>query len=61
MGVRGELLKEEGYATLSAADVAEPLGVGSDGSKIGQNIKSINTLAMKIDQFVNDKSKNIKF
>lgn len=32
-----------------------------DGTKIGENIKNINNLTNKINQFVNDKSKNIKF
>lgn len=35
--------------------------IHSDGTKIGENIKSINTLTTKINQFVTDKSKNIKY
>ena len=37
------------------------MNVNSDGSKIGENIKSINTLTNKINEFVSDKSKNIKY
>jgi c-di-GMP-related signal transduction protein len=33
----------------------------SDGSKIGENIKNLNSLTYKINEFVNNKSKNIKF
>ena len=33
----------------------------SDGSKIGENIKNLNSLTTKINEFVNNKSKNIKF
>lgn len=32
-----------------------------DGTKIGENIKSINNLTVKINQFVTDKSKNIRY
>lgn len=35
--------------------------LASDGSKIGENIKNLNSLTNKINEFVNNKSKNIKF
>jgi hypothetical protein len=50
---------------LEASDVIEyptmkPLQP-SDGTKIGENIKNINTLTTKINQFVTDKSKDIRY
>jgi hypothetical protein len=38
-----------------------PTGKDYDGSKIGENIRSINLVTAKINQFVSDKSKNIKY
>ena len=59
---------EENYTNLDASDVIEypvnppqSVSVHSDGSKIGENIKSINNLTNKINDFVSDKSKNIKY
>ena len=56
---------EPSYSVLDASDVVEyPVSRGniaSDGTKIGENIKSINNLTSKINEFVTDKSKNIKY
>ena len=52
--------KEDRYGSLDEGDVVES-SRKSDGTKIGQNIKSINDLTTKINQFVADKSKNIKY
>ena len=39
-----------------------PQGLASSGGRnIGDNIKSINSLTNKINEFVTDKSKNIKY
>jgi len=38
-----------------------PTGKDYDGSKISENIRSINAVTVKINQFVADKSKNIKY
>jgi len=47
---------------LDASDVVDyPTGKDYDGSKISENIRSINAVTVKINQFVADKSKNIKY
>ena len=55
---------EENFSKLDASDVVDyPVqGSASSGARnIGENIKSINSLTNKINEFVTDKSKNIKY